>query len=99
MKTTIKTLFFAITLMVMGTSVQAQKFGYINSQELISSMPEVKEANSEIETLTKQLQKKGQDMLQAFQTKYQDLQTKQANGEIAPKQLELEAAKLKNRAR
>ena len=95
MKTTIKTLFFAITLMAMGTTVQAQKFGYINSQELISSMPEVKEANSEIETLTKQLQKKGQDMLQAFQTKYQDLQTKQANGEIAPKQLELEAAKLK----
>ena len=95
MKTTIKSLFFAIALMAVGTTIQAQKFGYINSQELISTMPEVKEANSEIETLTKQLQKKGQDMLQAFQTKYQDLQAKQANGEIAPKQLELEAEKLK----
>jgi outer membrane protein len=95
MKTRIKTVIIALSLMVTGTVLQAQKFGYINSQQLIASMPEVKEANSEIETLTKQLQKKGQDMLAAFQTKYKDLETKQTNGEIAPKQLEMEAAKLK----
>ena len=94
MKTTIKTILLAVVMMAAGATVQAQKFGYINSQELINTMPEVKEANSEIETLTKQLQKKGQDMLQAFQTKYQELQQKQANGEIAPKQLEAEAARL-----
>ena len=83
-----------MVLMVIGTSIHAQKFGYINSQEIITSMPAVKEANSEIETLSKQLEKKGQEMVTAFQTKYQNLQTMQANGEIAPKQLELEAAKL-----
>lgn len=94
MKTTLKSIIVGVAILAVGGTLQAQKFGYINSQELISTMPEVKEANSEIETLTKQLQKKGQEMLSAFQAKYQDLQAKQANGEIAPKQLELEASKL-----
>ncbi|HMQ07472.1 MAG TPA: OmpH family outer membrane protein [Saprospiraceae bacterium] len=95
-----KTVFqiFMATLMIMmgSTQVDAQKFGYINSQEIIGSMPEVKEANADIETLKQQLQKKGQEMITAFQTKYRTLEDKQAKGEISPKQLEAEAAKLKD---
>lgn len=79
----------------MGLSLNAQKFGYINSQELIQAIPEVKEANANIETYRNQLLKKGEEMIKSLQTKYQGLQAKQASGEIAPKQLEVEAQTLK----
>lgn len=79
----------------LALNVNAQKFGYINSQELIQEIPEVKEATSNLETFQQQLAKQGQDMLQRLQTKYQELEAKQASGDISPKQLETEAAKLK----
>lgn len=95
MNRTFKTVLFTLLVsFFMVSSVDAQKFGYINSQELISQLPEVKEANSKIETLKKQLQKKGQDMIAALQTKYTALQEKQAKGEISRKALEEEAAML-----
>lgn len=76
-------------------SGNAQKFGYINSQALITGIPEVKEAEANLETFQGQLEKQGQDMLAKLQTKYQDLERKQAQGEISPKQLEVEAEGLK----
>jgi len=74
--------------------INAQKVGYINSQELIQSIPEVKEANSNIETFRNQLQKKGQDMIKGFQAKYTALEQKRERGELSPIQLEEEAQKL-----
>lgn len=76
-------------------AVSAQKFGYINSQELIQQIPEVKEANAELETVKAQYEKQGQDRIGSLQTKYQALERKQAQGEISPKQLEVEAQALK----
>jgi len=61
---------------------------------LISQLPEVKEANSKIETLKKQLQKKGEDMVKSLQAKYADAQKRQADGLISPKQLQEESARL-----
>ncbi len=80
---------------LISTSLSAQKFGYLNSQELIQNIPEVQEANSNLEIYRQQLAKQAQDMLAKLQTKYQDLEKKQAQGEISPKQLETEAATLK----
>jgi len=77
---------FAIGLFA---NMNAQKFGYVNTQELLSQLPEVKEANANIEDLKKQLQKKGQSMVTALQAKYQDLDKRQ--NELSPKQLESEA--------
>ncbi len=74
--------------------LSAQKFGYIDSQTLIESIPEVKEANSNIETFRNQLQKKGQDMIKNFQSKYAALEQKKNRGELSPIQLEEEAQKL-----
>ena len=76
-------------------SLDAQKVGYVNTQEVIQSMPEVKEANANIETFTKQLQKRGQDMLKGLQAKYANLEQKQGRGEISRIELEAEAEKLK----
>jgi len=90
----LKSLLFTFVFAALAVSAQAQKFGYINSQELISQLPEVKEANSKIETLKKQLQKKGEDMVKSLQAKYADAQKRQADGLISPKQLQEESARL-----
>jgi len=93
MKTFRKLLIVAVAFASFSMTASAQKFGYINSQELISQLPEEKEANANIETLKTQLQKKGQEMITALQTKYSRLEADRDN--YSPKQLEAEAGKLK----
>ncbi len=78
-------------------SLSAQKFGYLNSAELFQEIPEVKEAQANLETYQAQLQKKGQAMLTAYQTEYQTLGQKAQQGELSPKAQEVEAQKLKNK--
>ncbi len=75
-------------------SASAQKIGYVNSQGLLSLMPEVKEANSNLETYSAQLSKRAEQMYQSLQTKAAALQQKRDSGEISPKQLEIELATL-----
>ncbi|HHH53634.1 MAG TPA: OmpH family outer membrane protein [Bacteroidetes bacterium] len=72
-----------------------QKFAYINTQEILANMPEVQQANSNIETFRNQLISLGQQKLEALQKKYKDLEGKQSRGELSPKQLDEEAKKLK----
>jgi outer membrane protein len=90
-----KSFLLTVVFAAVTISAQAQKFGYINSQELITQLPEVKEAEAKIETLKKQLQKKGEDMLATLRTKYNALQKKQSDGLLSPKEIEIEAAALK----
>lgn len=80
-----------------AVSLSAQKFGYLNSAELFQEIPEVKEAQANLETYQAQLQKKGQAMLTAYQTEYQTLGQKAQQGELSPKAQEVEAQKLKNK--
>jgi outer membrane protein len=91
-----KTIIFSLLFTFAAFFANAQKFGIVNSQEIIQMLPEVKEASANIETFGNQLQKKYTEMINTLQTKYQELERKQANGEIAPKQLEEEAKKLKD---
>jgi outer membrane protein len=79
------------------TQVQAQKFGYINSSELLAELPEVKSAEAELTALQTQLRKKGQSMVEQLQTDYLAVQQKVERGELSPKQQEEEAAKLEAR--
>lgn len=95
MKQILKTLSLVVLLATLGLTANAQKFGYIYSAEILAGMPEVKQADAALEALQKQLQKKGQNMLTAYQTKVQDLQKKEAAGELSPKQIEDEAVKLR----
>jgi outer membrane protein len=78
----------------LSTALTAQKFGYLNSQALLNEMPEVKEAEANLQTLQKQLQAKGEQMLTDFQAKYVELERKNQQGEISPKELETESQKL-----
>jgi len=97
MKIWIKYLAIGLFTLVLAQQADAQKFGYLNSKALLAEMPEVKQANSNLEALQKQLQKRGQQMLTTLQTNYQDLQRKEQQGELSPKQLEEEAKLLKQK--
>jgi outer membrane protein len=90
-----KKLFFLIAFILVSVFSNAQKFAYINTQAILGNMPEVQQANSNLETFRNQLVNLGQMKLEALQTKYKDLEAKQAKGELSPKQLEDESAKLK----
>ncbi len=88
--------YLVVCLLLVGTStmVSAQKIGYVNSVTLLQDIPEVKQANANLEALQTQLQKKGEGMVQEFQKKYTELQRKEQQGELSPKQLEEEGKKL-----
>lgn len=89
-------LFSIILILFSVVSVATgQKFGFINSQQILTSLPEVKQANSDIEVMKTMFQKKGEEMVKELQTKYQDLQKKQTSGELAPIEIEKQAAALK----
>ena len=94
MKVTLKITSLFIALFCALTLAQAQKFGYINSSAILAEMPEVKQAESQLEALQKQLQKKGQTMVEKFQQDYLAVQQKMERGELSPKQQEEEAKKL-----
>jgi outer membrane protein len=80
--------------LMLTMSAQAQKFGFVNSGSILEGMPQVKEAESNLEALGKQLQAKGEKMMQDFQLKYQELERKVQAGEITPKAQETETAML-----
>lgn len=84
-----------VLLLATAYSSFAQKFGYCNSLALIAELPEVKQANSDVEAYQTQLQKKGQEMVKAFEDKANELQRKQQQGTIAPKDYSDQEAKLK----
>ena len=88
-------LFLSLLFIAFATVSQAQKFGFINSQAILELMPEFKTANSDLDVLKAQLEKKGKDMVQTLQMKYQDLQKKQESGTVAPVELQKQAEELK----
>jgi outer membrane protein len=94
MRKFIKISFLFVMLAFVAFDAQAQKFGYVDSDAILAELPKVKQARATLEVLQKQLQAKGQNMVNDFQKKYTDLQDKQAKGVITQKDLEAEAKKL-----
>ncbi|MBX2872129.1 MAG: OmpH family outer membrane protein [Saprospiraceae bacterium] len=97
MKRILKLSTLIIAMVAMVSAVQAQKFGYVNSQEILAGMAEVKQADANLEALQKQLQKKGQGMVEQLQKDYLAIQQKVERGELSPKQQEEEGQKLEAR--
>ena len=85
------TLCFTLLVATVGFS---QKFGYCNSSILLSNIPEMKQADSELKSFQTQLTKKGQEMVKALQDKAAELKRKEDQGTISPKDLEDQKAKL-----
>jgi len=55
----------------LSSNINAQKFGYINSTELLLSHPDVKSADSKLQDYQTQLLKAGQKMATEFQKHYE----------------------------
>lgn len=91
MRKTITTLLLAIAVIF---SMQAQKFGYVNSAELIRSLPEVKTADAQLETYQKELFTKGEQMMKAFEDGYKAYMAKVNSGELSQLQMQQDEAKL-----
>lgn len=90
-----RNIILALCVMLMSIGANAQKVGFINSSEILEAMPEVKQANSDLEVMKNMFKKKGEEMITALQTKYQDFQQKQASGELAPVEIDKKAKVLK----
>jgi outer membrane protein len=97
MKKFVQLALMAVLVFAATATASAQKFGYVNSTAILADMPEVKAADSNLEGLQTQLQKKGQDMVKTFQADVQKLQADAQAGTMSPKMQEEEASKLETR--
>jgi len=61
---------FILAAFVMASNAIAQKFGHINSQQLLVESPLVKAADGKLKTFQDGLITKGQDMVKAFEASY-----------------------------
>ena len=85
----------AIGLMASTLANAQSKLGYINSLELLASMPESKSADASLKTYQDQLTAEGQQKLDKLEKDLAALYSKIEKGEITPKDQAAEEAKLK----
>ncbi len=75
MKQIVKITLVAVAVTILGmTQTSAQKYGYIDFQELMTLMPDYKKANTEMEGFGKQLQDELKKMSVELEKKYDDYQ-------------------------
>ncbi|MFK7935785.1 MAG: OmpH family outer membrane protein [Saprospiraceae bacterium] len=70
MKNTIKLLALLLFFAAATTTSFAQKYGHLNAGNLLEKLPEVAQADSQMEAYQKQMIAKGEDMAKKFQAKY-----------------------------
>lgn len=95
MKKMIKMSCFIMALVCLSATVHAQKIGYVNSALLMNELPEVKQAEANLEELQKVLQKKGQQMVADLEAEFKKISQKVERGELSPVQQEEEGKRLK----
>jgi outer membrane protein len=72
MKKVILSIALAVTFALATNTANAQKFGYINSQEAMSQMPEYATAAKELETFVKEFEVTLEKMKKDAESKYKD---------------------------
>jgi outer membrane protein len=85
---------FSALLVLFVMSAQAQKYGFINSAEILEAMPEVKTANAELDKVSKEMQaqiKVKSDKLQEDSKKFS---TKSSTATLTQTEYSAEVAKL-----
>lgn len=78
------------TIIVLSTALGAfaQKYGHLNSSQLLVSLPEVKAADTELESFQKELYTKGEQMAKAFQDEYNSYMQKANAGQLSQIQMQ-----------
>lgn len=87
MKTIKSVLLTVIACLGFNYLTSAQKIAHINSNELLQMMPEVKAANKDLETYSKQMQDQITSMVNELQKKYDEYQKNEAKMDNAIKEL------------
>jgi len=73
-----------LTAVLLTSELKAQKFGYVNSQELLLAMPETKKMDTLLSNRSDEYQLQIQKMYQEYQLKTDDYQKKVASGNMSP---------------
>ena len=84
MKRIIKISLMMVAFLSIMATAHAQKFGYLNSQLILSEMPAVKEMQSNLQALQTQLQKQGQGMVENYKKEEEAAVRRKKQGELAP---------------
>lgn len=99
MKNVLK-LTLAVVFVMFSSSLFAQKFGRINSQEIIANMAETKEAQTALEAFATELQAQMESIQVEFNTKFQEYQKSAATMSDSVKQIkEKELTEIQTRLR
>ncbi len=77
-----------VVVLAVTTFSNAQKFGYLNSNELLILHPDVKSTDAKLEAYQKQLLEKGQQMASTFQTNYQNYVQEVEAGKLSKIQMQ-----------
>lgn len=85
MKYTILTLVFSFLSLF---STHAQKFGYVNTQELLSNMTEMKLADNQVQAFQNELVSKGEEMVIKFETEYKAYMNEANGGTLSKVQMQ-----------
>lgn len=76
-----------VAAMLSSTTLYAQKFACINSQDVLLVMPETKEMNTNLEAFSKELQEQIEQIQVEFNNKYAEFEKGQATMSDAVKQM------------
>jgi len=90
----VKTLTLILLAVFAVVTVNAQKFGHINSQQLLLDSPEVKAADTQLETYQNTLVEKGKKMVADFETEYTQYMTEASGKTLSPVQMQTKEAAL-----
>lgn len=79
-----------LAVLLVSIAANAQKFGYVNTQELFMQMPELKDVQARMDSLNKQYENMLMQMQEEYQKKLQDYQQKQNTLPEAMRQIQEE---------
>lgn len=85
---------FLMMALLFSFSFMNAQHAHMNLGNLLESLPEVKTANTQLEALQKSLATKGQTMMDNYQKKAIDIQSRYQKGELSEVQARQEAEKL-----
>lgn len=91
----LRNLILTATLMLsVALGVQAQKFGYLNSQQLLLELPAIKQADVELQAYQNDMVSKGEQMVKTFEDKLRAVEEQYNKGELSQIQVQQKQGEL-----
>jgi outer membrane protein len=88
MKKVLKLSLLMLAMLTMAPKTEAQQIVYVNSAAILAEMPEVSQMRSNLEAFQSQLQRKGQQLVEAYQRQEADAISKEEQGQLSPAEKE-----------